>query len=656
MTDLVVRKAGWATTVQDEGRPGYAAIGVPASGALDEPLRQLLNRLVGNPADAAVLETLGGLEVATSGPAVVATSADLAPRTVGRRRRRHVEPAAGALWGYLAVRGGLDVRPVLGSRSTETRSGLGPPAPVAGARLPIGADPATAIVVDVAPRAAGTDRPIGDPPRSPRRVVHDGCARAARDEHVDGLERREPRRRPPRRPGAVAIDRRRAAERGDAAGRHPGPARRSPRRDAGRPPDDRRVSRHRRRRPGCGARSSPSAGPAPRSGSASYSERPRESFRPGGSNDRPSPLRHLHGAVPPSRREPDARHRARPRPRRPPRQARVGRGLDRRAPLGRHRDHRLARDLHRRRSRAHPAHQARHRRDQRGLPQPVHGRRACRAARPHDPRPVHARRRARLAADRRDHARPRPDRDPAAARGGRSTSSCSCSRRRSPSRARPRRGTSSTPACTCGRTRTRCSTSPSPAVASPSGPRLAGQLRRRAAVHRRDAGGRVRRPRPALGRHGGARRDVRHRRRPGQVAPRRHDAHRRDQGAGRGGRRARDARVVRLLPAHRRLPADGRRLGRRGAGHDRLRQRLRARLDRHGRHGVRADRTPPGAVRRVRLLHVPGPRVGEPGGHEAQLRADRPARVPRVPGPGPQHAGRQGPRRARAGRSSPSAT
>ena len=71
-------------------------------------------------------------------------------------------------------------------------------------------------------------------------------------------------------------------------------------------------------------------------------------------------------------------------------------------------------------------------------------------------------RRAGLAADRRHHARPRPDRDPAAARGGprRHHEAADAPRSRSP--ARPRRGTSSTPACTCGRTRTRCSTSPCP--------------------------------------------------------------------------------------------------------------------------------------------------------------------------------------------------
>ena len=110
---------------------------MPASGALDGPLRDLLNRLLGNRADAAVLETLGGLVV----------RADRSRRRRDVRRagrddrsapatRSSVEPAAGDLWGYLAVRGGIDVPPVLGSRSTDSRSGLGPPVVVDGADPP----------------------------------------------------------------------------------------------------------------------------------------------------------------------------------------------------------------------------------------------------------------------------------------------------------------------------------------------------------------------------------------------------------------------------------------------------------------------------------------------------------------------------------------
>ena len=151
MTELVVVEAGWGTSVQDAGRPGFAELGVPKSGALDPPLRELLNRLLGNPPDAAVLETLGGLRLRATTAVVVATSADVAATGRLAGEEITVDPAAGSLWGYLAIRGGLDVPPVLGSRSTDSRSGLGPMAVTAGVRLPVGPDPCTPIVVDQAP-------------------------------------------------------------------------------------------------------------------------------------------------------------------------------------------------------------------------------------------------------------------------------------------------------------------------------------------------------------------------------------------------------------------------------------------------------------------------------------------------------------------------
>ena len=160
MTDVLVVHPGWATTVQDAGRPGFGAIGVSPSGALDAPAHRLVNRLVGNPEDAAALETLGGLVFEASGPAIIATTAELAPRAVGRGERVAVAPPEGAMWAYVAVRGGLAVDQVLGSRSTDSRSGVGPAAIVDGARLPIGVDPATPIVADVAPRAEPVTRDI----------------------------------------------------------------------------------------------------------------------------------------------------------------------------------------------------------------------------------------------------------------------------------------------------------------------------------------------------------------------------------------------------------------------------------------------------------------------------------------------------------------
>jgi biotin-dependent carboxylase-like uncharacterized protein len=154
VTELVVTAAGWATTIQDGGRPGFGAVGVSPSGALDAPTRRLLNRLLGNPADAAVVETLGALRLAVTGPAIVASSAERAPVIVEPGDEISLDPPPGALWAYLAVRGGLAVEPVLGSRSTDSRSGLGPAPLSVGMHLPIGPDPGAPIVADLAPPAA----------------------------------------------------------------------------------------------------------------------------------------------------------------------------------------------------------------------------------------------------------------------------------------------------------------------------------------------------------------------------------------------------------------------------------------------------------------------------------------------------------------------
>jgi allophanate hydrolase subunit 2 len=82
-------------------------------------------------------------------PLVVATGWSRSTLATGERVA--VEPAEDQMWAYLAVRGGLDVQPVLGSRCHDTLSGLGP-APIAdGVELPIGADPGTNLPADHAP-------------------------------------------------------------------------------------------------------------------------------------------------------------------------------------------------------------------------------------------------------------------------------------------------------------------------------------------------------------------------------------------------------------------------------------------------------------------------------------------------------------------------
>lgn len=149
---LEVLDVGALVTVQDAGRPGLAHLGVPRAGWLDTPAARLANRLVGNGEDHAVLEVaVGGLALRTDAACWVAvTGAPCAVavdgRAVGHGRperlpagaRLTLGPVTGGVRSYLAVAGGIDVAPVLGSRSTDTLAWVGPPRVEAGARLPVG--------------------------------------------------------------------------------------------------------------------------------------------------------------------------------------------------------------------------------------------------------------------------------------------------------------------------------------------------------------------------------------------------------------------------------------------------------------------------------------------------------------------------------------
>lgn len=143
---------GPLATVQDLGRPGWAALGVSRSGAADRSAAALANRLVGNDPGAAVVEaTLGGLAVrfGTAAFAVLTgapTPATLDGRAVATGAPFHAGagsvlrlglPSTG-LRTYLAVHGGLDVEPVLDSRSTDVLTGVGPPPLAPGDVLPVG--------------------------------------------------------------------------------------------------------------------------------------------------------------------------------------------------------------------------------------------------------------------------------------------------------------------------------------------------------------------------------------------------------------------------------------------------------------------------------------------------------------------------------------
>lgn len=130
---LRVLRAGLFTTVQDLGRTGHRARGVPLSGAADPFALRLANLLVGNPEGAAGLEfTLVGPELKFERDTFVAiTGAHGAalpgcrPIAIRRGATLRIGPLTGGCRGYLAVAGGIDVPAVLGSRSTYARAGLG---------------------------------------------------------------------------------------------------------------------------------------------------------------------------------------------------------------------------------------------------------------------------------------------------------------------------------------------------------------------------------------------------------------------------------------------------------------------------------------------------------------------------------------------------
>jgi biotin-dependent carboxylase-like uncharacterized protein len=159
---LTVLAAGPQLTVQDLGRPGHAHLGVPRSGALDEPALRLANRLVGNEEGAAGLESLGGgVRLRTEAAlALAVTGAQVSVHVDGRARAwgQAVNLRAGSevvlgvpehgLRCYVAVTGGLDVPVTLGSRSTDLLSGIGPDPLRDGDELPVGEPQGPAVPVE----------------------------------------------------------------------------------------------------------------------------------------------------------------------------------------------------------------------------------------------------------------------------------------------------------------------------------------------------------------------------------------------------------------------------------------------------------------------------------------------------------------------------
>ena len=136
---LRIEQPGLLTTVQDQGRIGYYNVGIPQGGAMDQESAQAANKLVGNTAAEAVLEcTYMGPSFTVNAPTTIAVTGANVPVLVNGQEQpawTRIELAEGdavkfgVLHGgarfYLAVRGGIDVPEVLGSRSTYAIGRLG---------------------------------------------------------------------------------------------------------------------------------------------------------------------------------------------------------------------------------------------------------------------------------------------------------------------------------------------------------------------------------------------------------------------------------------------------------------------------------------------------------------------------------------------------
>ena len=136
---ITVLKAGTQTTVQDSGRPGFAHLGISASGAADAFSFRIGNRLVGNDPNTAALEiTLTGGEYGLGSNAIIAitgsafdVSIDDQPVTnwngykIQKGQCLRINSSHDGARCYVCVQGGFDVPPLLSSRSTHLMTGLG---------------------------------------------------------------------------------------------------------------------------------------------------------------------------------------------------------------------------------------------------------------------------------------------------------------------------------------------------------------------------------------------------------------------------------------------------------------------------------------------------------------------------------------------------
>lgn len=207
---LRIVSPGLQSLIQDLGRFGHSGLGVSAAGALDRASLRRANRLVGNAPSAAAVETVaGGLTVQAVGDQVLAVTgapAELAIETLSRADSADDDLESGwrtvpmatpfalldgetlaigapqsGFRSYLAVRGGVDTAPVLGSRSTDTMSGIGPAPLAAGQLLAAGGEAESGVVghPELQPDFPGTGVTVLDVVPGPRADWFDADALAS---------------------------------------------------------------------------------------------------------------------------------------------------------------------------------------------------------------------------------------------------------------------------------------------------------------------------------------------------------------------------------------------------------------------------------------------------------------------------------------------
>ncbi|MGH8046793.1 MAG: biotin-dependent carboxyltransferase family protein [Chthoniobacterales bacterium] len=134
MEVLEVLKTGLGASVQDLGRIGWKRFGVPPSGAMDPHAAVWANRLAGNSDNAPVVEllmqgaefrVLSARRFAVTGAEAGAVIPAWHARSLAAGEKIAFSRNQKGLWTYIAVQGGFDIEPIMGSASAYPRGGIG---------------------------------------------------------------------------------------------------------------------------------------------------------------------------------------------------------------------------------------------------------------------------------------------------------------------------------------------------------------------------------------------------------------------------------------------------------------------------------------------------------------------------------------------------